>query len=98
MDPGLVSDDRLTLGRKLLQLDWLLVALLCVIAGIGTATLYSAGSGSWDPWAARQAVRFAVALVLMLAVALVDVRFWMRNAYAIYAGALALLIGVEAAG
>ena len=98
MDPGLVSDDRLTLGRKLLQLDWLLVALLCVIAGIGAATLYSAGRGSWDPWASRHALRFAVALVLMLAVALVDVRFWMRHAYAIYAGALALLIGVEAAG
>jgi rod shape determining protein RodA len=60
--------------------------------------LYSAAGGDFDPWADRQMVRFAVGLVLMLSVAVVDIRIWLRYAYLIYAGALALLVAVEIAG
>ena len=88
----------LTLGRKLLILNWPLVALLCFLAAIGIGMLYSAGGGSWEPWAMRQVVRFSAALALMLAVALVDFRFWLRHAYLIYFATIALLIGVEVAG
>ena len=88
----------LTLGRKLLILNWPLVALLCFLAAIGIGMLYSAGGGSWEPWAMRQVVRFGAALALMLAVALVDFRFWLRHAYLIYFATIALLIGVEVAG
>ena len=88
----------LTRGRKLLILNWPLVALLCFLAAIGIGMLYSAGGGSWEPWAMRQVVRFGAALALMLAVALVDFRFWLRHAYLIYFATIALLIGVEVAG
>ena len=88
----------MSLGQKLVQLNWPLVMLICLITGIGIAMLYSAGNGSWEPWAVRQTVRFGVALTLMLAVALVDIRFWVRHAYTIYGLALLLLIAVEIAG
>jgi rod shape determining protein RodA len=89
---------RLSLGRKLLRLDWLLVVLIAITAGIGFTMLYSAANGSLEPWANRQILRFGMGLSLMLLIALIDIRFWMRWAYLIYLAALGLLVGVEFAG
>jgi rod shape determining protein RodA len=84
--------------QKLRQVNWPLVLLVSVVAGIGFAMLYSAAGGNIDPWASRQMVRFAVGLVLMIGVAVVDLRIWFRHAYAIYAVAMGLLVAVEIAG
>ncbi len=88
---------RLTLWQKLAHLNWPLVLLLVMTTAFGIAMLYSAAQG-WDPWASRQLVRFGAGLALMLAIALVDIRVWMRYAYAIYFVGLVLLMAVEAAG
>jgi rod shape determining protein RodA len=87
-----------TLGQKLLQVNWGLVVVVSVLAGVGVAMLYSAANGSLEPWASRQMVRFGVALCLLIAAALVDIRFWLRYAYVFYALAFAALVGVEVAG
>ncbi len=84
--------------QKLTQINWPMVLLICLVASIGFVMLYSAAGGRLDPWAERQMVRFAVGLALMLSVAVVDVRIWLRYAYLIYAGALVLLVVVEVAG
>src|ERR1700733_5781988 len=88
----------LSLLQKIWQINWSLVVLLLVLAGIGFAMLYSAAGGSFEPWATRQIARAAMGLVLMLLVALVDLRFWMRWAYAGYLGALVMLVAVEVQG
>ena len=98
MGSVLAAGREMTLGRKLARLDWPLVVLLCAIAAVGVGMLYSAGNGSWEPWAVRQTARFGVALALMLVIALVDIRFWMRHAYTVYGIVLALLAAVEVAG
>jgi rod shape determining protein RodA len=90
--------DRMSLAQKLGQVNWLLVFLLCLVAAVGFAMLYSAAGGNLAPWASRQMLRFALGLALLLAIALVDVRFWLRWAYLIYAAALGLLGFVEVAG
>src|SRR5277367_932744 len=84
--------------QKIWQINWSLVVLLLVLASIGFAMLYSAAGGALDPWATRQIARAAMGLVLMLVVALVDLRLWMRWAYAGYLGALVMLIAVELQG
>ncbi|MFQ5985169.1 MAG: rod shape-determining protein RodA [Alphaproteobacteria bacterium] len=89
---------RLSLREKLGQVSWGLVLLLCLTASLGFAMLYSAANGSYDPWAWRQMMRFAVGLGLMFGIALIDVRVWLHSAYAIYAAALALLVAVELTG
>lgn len=94
----LASDQRLSLGDKLLRLNWLVVLLICLLGAIGCAMLYSAGDGGWDPWAQRQVIRFSGGMVIMLTIALIDIRFWMRMAYAIYALAFLLLVAVEIMG
>ena len=83
---------------RLWRLNWTLVILLLLISGIGFAMLYSAAGGNWEPWASRQSMRLGVGVVLMIVVALIGVRIWMRAAYLVYAGALALLVAVEAFG
>lgn len=87
-----------SLGQKLWQVSWSLVLLLSVIATIGFAMLYSAAGGRLDPWASRQMIRFAVGIVLLLGIAVADLRLWMRYAYVFYLLALALLVAVEIMG
>lgn len=89
-----------SLAEKLWSINWGLVLLLTLIAGVGFATLYSAANGSWHPWAEKQAIRYGVAVILMLGVAMIDVRFWLRYhaAYIFYAVAFLLLIIVQLHG
>ena len=88
----------ISLAEKIGQINWGLVFVIALIAGIGCAMLYSAAEGSFDPWASRQAVRFGAGLLVMFAVALIDVRIWYRYAYGLYFGALVLLGAVEFVG
>jgi rod shape determining protein RodA len=96
--PFSTRDPEMSLGEKLWQINWSLVFLTVLIAVIGFAMLFSAANGNADPWAKRQMLRFGVGFVIMLAIALVDVRFLFRYAYLIYFGTLALLIAVEILG
>jgi rod shape determining protein RodA len=88
----------LTLQQKVFQINWLLVLLVTCIACIGFAMLYSAANGSWSPWAIRQASVFGGGVVMMLFIALVDIRLWLRYAYILYFLALLALVAVEFLG
>ncbi|WP_343560120.1 rod shape-determining protein RodA [Kiloniella sp. b19] len=90
--------ENMSLLQKLLQINWGLVLLVLTLSGIGLGMLYSAANGNFDPWASRQAVRLAGGCIIMLVVALVDIRFWFKCSYLFYFGALILLIGVEVMG
>jgi penicillin-binding protein 2 len=60
-----VSINRPGEGRglgKLTQIDWGLVGLLCLIAGVGGVMLYSVGGTSMTPWAGNHILRFTVFL------------------------------------
>ena len=89
---------QMTLGQKAWQIHWTLLVLTCCIAAIGVTMLYSAGNGSFDPWASRHVVRFVAGLGALIVVALVDIRIWLRHAYVFYLLTLALLGVVEVAG
>lgn len=97
-DITLRSNPELTLGQKLWQLNWGLILLVTLLAAIGCAMLYSAANGDVDPWAERQALRFGLGFVLMIAVAVIDIRLWFRLAYPIYFLAFGLLVAVDVMG
>ena len=86
------------LWQSIRGISWGLVLLICAAAGFGIAVLYSAADGSMEPWAAKQTVRFASALILMVAAALVDIRYWFRAAYWVYAIVLVLVVAVDLRG
>lgn len=95
--PGL-SERRLTVVQRILQLNWGLVLLIAITACVGLMMLYSISGGTTETWVSRQLVRFGVGFLVMLIIAVVDVRFWMRAAFPLYAVSLALLVAVEAVG
>ena len=92
------ANKRMSLGEKLRQVTWGLALTIAAIAAVGLTMLYSAAGGDWDPWASRQAARFALGFAIMIAVATVDIRIWMKVAYPFYAISLALLVAVEIMG
>ncbi|MCB9987015.1 MAG: rod shape-determining protein RodA [Rhodospirillales bacterium] len=75
-----------------------LVLAVAALAFVGFAALYSAAGGDWDPWARQQAIRFAIGFILMLAVALSDLKWIYRLAYPFWAFCVALLLFVEIKG
>jgi rod shape determining protein RodA len=89
---------RHSLVEKLLSLNWGLIFLLSLVAAIGIGMLYSAANGAWQPWAAKQAMRFGVAAAIMVMAALVDLRTWLRIAYWFYGAVMGLLVAVEIKG
>jgi len=86
------------LWQRIRGISWGLILLICAPAGFGIAVLYSAADGSMEPWAAKQTIRFASALILMVGAALVDIRHWFRAAYWVYAIVLALVVAVDLRG
>jgi len=80
------------------DIDWMLCGLLCLIAGAGGLMLYSIDGSKWTPWAADHMIRFGLFFLLMIVLALVDLRVWFVMAYPVYALGLIMLLGVEVAG
>ena len=88
----------LSIFQKLSRVNWTVVVLVLLLAGIGVATLYSVAGGSFEPWAQRHAVRCAMGLAVLLACALIPVRFWMHAAVPVYLVALGFLAAVPLVG
>jgi len=86
------------LWQRIRAISWGLVLLICTAACFGVAVLYSAADGNMEPWAAKQTMRFAITLILMVGAALIDIRLWFRAAYWVYAIALALVVAVDLRG
>jgi rod shape determining protein RodA len=84
--------------EKLWQIPWIYVLLLCAVAGVGYVALYSAGGGAAEPYAGRHAIRFGFGLVLMLSIALVDIRLIQRFAWVGYVFGIGLLVLVAMHG
>ena len=84
--------------EKIQHLNWGLVLIILLIAGIGFTALYSAAGGDFSPWASKQMLRFLVGFVGMFIIALVDIRWWYRLTWPIYFAGLFLLIAVEVMG
>jgi rod shape determining protein RodA len=77
--------------QKLWLIPWSFVLLLCAVAAVGYVALYSAGGGP-EAYAAKHAIRFGFGLVLMLGIALIDIRFIARFAWMGWLGGVGLLV------
>ncbi len=87
--------ERERLSVKVGEIDWRLTTLLCVLAGIGAAMLYSIAGGSWEPWAAKHMIRFGSLLVVMLCLAMIHPKWWFGAAYPLYGALLFLVLLIE---
>jgi rod shape determining protein RodA len=98
MERRLWRDRPFNITGKVMQINWVYVLLLCALAGVGYAALYSAAGGSPEPYANRHVMRFAAGLVMMVGIALVDIRVIQRLAWPCYAVAVGLLLLVARFG
>jgi rod shape determining protein RodA len=94
----LIRETDFGLTGKLWNISWTYVVLLCLLAGVGYAALYSAAGGSPEPYAARHILRFGFGLVLMVCIAMVDIRFIAKLSWPVYFGSIALLFLVMRMG
>ncbi|HEX8233431.1 MAG TPA: rod shape-determining protein RodA [Caulobacteraceae bacterium] len=83
---------------KLANIHWGLAAILAMIAVTGGLMLYSVAGSSLTPWAAGHLTRFALFFVMMIVLAVVDLRVWFAAAYPVYAIGILLLVAVEMFG
>lgn len=96
--PYAAAKRTLSVGEKLLEVNWGLVLLIALIGLAGIAMLYSVAGGHFHPWALRQLGHFVLGLCVLLVAAMIDIRVWMSLAYPAYAIALLLLIAVDLFG
>lgn len=87
-----------SIAAKLYEVNWLLLTLVGLVGLVGVTMIFAATDGVWQRGAFQHVTRIAFGGVIMLAVAMIDIRIWYRLAYPIYAVGLALLIGVEFVG
>ncbi|MBR2136745.1 MAG: rod shape-determining protein RodA [Alphaproteobacteria bacterium] len=92
------AKQKLTWRDKFFRLSFSYIFLIVLLAVIGTTTLYSAANGSWSPWAFRHISRFGLSLLLMLGLAMIDVKNYYKFSYVFYAVTLLLLVAVEVGG
>jgi len=98
MQRTLSRDRGMSFAEKFAAVSWPFVVLLCLLAGVGYAMLYSAAGGSPEPWAFRHGLRFGFGVLLMLSVALVDIRLFLRLAWPLYLLGIGLLVAVALHG
>ncbi|MFB9968677.1 rod shape-determining protein RodA [Pseudoroseomonas cervicalis] len=84
--------------EKLWLIPWSFVLLLCAVAAAGYVALYSAGGGAPEPYASRHALRFGFCVVMMLSIAMIDVRVIAKLSWLGWLGGLGLLVLVALHG
>ena len=84
--------------RKILFINWGLVALIIGAASSGFVMLISVAGGSLDPRASAQMQRFSIGLVAMFVIAMTPIWIWRNVSVPIYIIALLLLLLVEFLG
>lgn len=87
-----------SLVQRFLNLNWILIFLICCVMGVGVAALYSAGGGDMSIWANKHLIRFMIGLCGMVVIAMINVKWWYRFAWPFYIGVFFLLVLVEIMG
>ncbi len=87
-----------SLTTKLFEINWLLPTLVGVLGLVGVTMIFAATDGVWRYGALQHFVRVGFGALVMLAIALIDIRIWYRLAYPAYIIGLLMLIGVEVFG
>jgi rod shape determining protein RodA len=90
--------DPATVRGKLMLINWWVVFAIIALGSFGLLILYSAAGGNIEPFALRQGARFAILLLVMLFLAMIELKTWLRIAYPIYIIVIVLLVIVEIKG
>lgn len=88
----------MTFGEKLSRFSWALFIPMCVVLLFSVVVLFSAGNGSWQPFALSQLLKICAGMGIFFIVAFSNIKIWIKSAYSIYAVALIMVILVTFIG
>ena len=86
------------LSEKMSRFSWALFAPMCIVLALSIVVLYSAGAGSWQPFALSQLIKIFIGLGVFFFVAFSNIKTWIKSAYLIYIVALIMIILVTFIG
>ena len=93
-----LDQEKIPLSKKLERLNWTLISMILVLASIGFLMLYSAGGGNFRPWLIKQLSFFCIFFLVMLFIAVTDIKIWFKSSYILYATALTMVVIVDVMG
>ena len=92
------QNQELSLKERFFSLNFIFIAIICLLALIGCLTLYSVAGGNILPWALNQALRFGLGFTIMIIAALIKPEFYYKIATPFYIFTLILLVIVDISG
>lgn len=92
------SSTETILVEKLKQLPGGILTVTFALFLIGVIVLFSAAKGNFNPWASRQIANAIVAMPIVIAIMLTDIRYWFKISYKVYLFGLVLLLAVKFIG
>jgi rod shape determining protein RodA len=98
MERRLWREGSLGIAGKVWQTNWFYLLLICCLAAVGYVALYAAAGGSPEPYAQKQLIRFFIGLVLMIALAMTDIRIIAKWSWWLYGFGIVLLLIVARYG
>ncbi len=88
----------MSFSEKLSRFSLVLFIPMCVVLLFSVVVLFSAGGGSWFPYAISQLMKIMFGLVIFFFVSFSNIKLWIKSAYSIYAIALILIVLVTFIG
>jgi len=88
----------MTFSEKMSRFSLVLFIPMCVVLFLSVVVLFSAGGGSWTPFAMSQLLKIIFGMFVFFFVAFSNIKTWIKSAYFIYAIALILVILVTFIG
>ncbi len=95
---SLLVENKISILQKIINLNWVLIFLIFMLSVTGILMLYSAAGGVFKPWLIKQIVYFLIFFPVMIAIAIIDIRFWFKTSYLAYILGITLLIIVSVKG
>lgn len=88
----------MSFSERLSRFSWALFVPMCLVLIISEVMLYSAGGGSWNPFALSQLLKIIVGFGVFFVAAFTNIKLWIKSANVIYIIALILIILVTFVG
>ena len=103
--------EHMNLSEKLVAFSWPLFGLMLLVLAMSVVVLYSAGNfvclpeiadctrfGAWRPYALSQMGKIVIGFIVFIVAAFSNIKVWVKSSYALYFGALILIILVTLIG
>jgi rod shape determining protein RodA len=84
----------MTISERMGRFSWAMFVPMCLVLIVSEVILYSAGGGSWQPFALSQLFKIIIGFGVFVIAAFTNIKLWIKSAYIIYAIALIMIIMV----